>query len=75
MNFNVLLQKLVDVERSIGVESEIAVRQKVQDAEECLLRLQGEYVSHLRTHAENNDFERFALLRSFLPRNDSQGCS
>lgn len=75
MKFNILLQQLVEIEQSIGVEPDIAVRQKVLDAQECLLRLQGEYVNRLRTHTENTDTERFALLRSFTARNNSQGYS
>lgn len=63
MNTNVLLQKLIEIERSIGVETDSAIRHKVQDAEECLLRMQGQRVDELRTQAAANDSQRFTLLR------------
>lgn len=37
-----LLQKLITIERSIGVESNSTVRELVQDAQDCLLQMQKE---------------------------------
>lgn len=68
LNSDMLLQKLIDLERSIGVETNGALRGKVLDAQECLLRMQGERVQHLRTQVAHNDSHRFALLRTFSSR-------
>jgi hypothetical protein len=37
-----LLQKLITIERSIGSESDSAIRHMVQDAQDCLLQMQKE---------------------------------
>jgi len=48
MNTTVLLEKLIQIERSIGVETNFAVRSLVQDAQDYLLGMQRERVEHLR---------------------------
>lgn len=70
MNSSILLQKLIDIERSIGVETDSTVRHKVLDAEDCLLRMQGELLGQLRTSEAIHAQQRFSLLHAFsLQRN------
>ncbi len=42
MNDTVLLKKLIDIERSIGIESNNAIRNLVHDAQAYLLEMQKE---------------------------------
>lgn len=72
MNSTLLLQKLIEIETSIGVETDSAIRHKVQDAQECLLRMHGEAVEHLRAQAIKGASPRFALLHEFSLRNQSE---
>jgi hypothetical protein len=37
-----LLHKLIDIEKSIGIETDRAILDKIRDAENCLLELQKE---------------------------------
>ena len=37
-----LLHKLIDIEKSIGIETDTAILHKIRDAENCLLELQKE---------------------------------
>lgn len=48
MNITVLLAKLIEVERSIGVESETMLRNRLYEVEDYALRMQKEMVEHLR---------------------------
>lgn len=68
MNPRILLEKLIDIEQSIGVETDSTLRRKVLDAQDCLLRMQGELVERLRNHAVESGAGRFALLRAFSLR-------
>jgi len=72
VNPNLLLQKLIEIERSIGIETDSTIRHKVLEAEECLLRMQGQRVEQLRAQAATNDSERFSLLRALSQRKASQ---
>jgi hypothetical protein len=47
MNTLPLLEQLLDIERSIGIETNDALRRKVQDAEDCLVQLQKEIAENL----------------------------
>lgn len=67
MQFTAILQKLTELELSIGIESENEVRYRVLDIQECLLRLQADLTSRLRNHGESSESQRFSLLRSFSP--------
>jgi len=51
MNSHVLLAKLIDIERSIGVETETVLRMKVIDAQVCLLSLHKELAEVLSKKA------------------------
>ena len=42
MNFTILLQKLIDIEKSIGTDSRQVTLEKVFDLEICLLEMQRE---------------------------------
>lgn len=41
MSSTILLEKLIEIERSIGVETECKIRRKVLEAQEYLLRTHG----------------------------------
>jgi hypothetical protein len=47
MNITVLLAKLIEVERSIGVESETMLRNRLYEVEDYALRMQKEMVERL----------------------------
>jgi hypothetical protein len=48
MNTNILLDKLIEIERSIGVETNTTLRKQVLDAQDCVLEMQREMVENLR---------------------------
>jgi hypothetical protein len=60
MSPNLILEQLLDIELSIGVEPNAIVRKKVQDAEDSLLLLQKETVDNLRS--ESTVMNRVARL-------------
>jgi hypothetical protein len=51
MNTTVLLEKLIDVERFVGVEPDGEIRRKVIDIEEYVLRMQSEPAEEPRNAA------------------------
>jgi hypothetical protein len=53
MNTSVLLEMLIDIERSVGVETTTTLRNKVIDAQECLLLLQKEMSANLRARSHH----------------------
>lgn len=48
MDLAVLRDKLIDLQASIGVETNTALRMKVMDAQDCLLAMQKTAVDDLR---------------------------
>jgi hypothetical protein len=48
VNTTILLQKLIDIERAIGTESDQTILDKVFDAENCVLQMQREMIENLR---------------------------
>ena len=66
MNPSVLLQKLIDIERSIGVETESTTRRKVLEAQEYILRAHwnGEPGRRPST-SESSEPGKFYMLRKF----------
>jgi hypothetical protein len=40
LNFNILLEQLIDIQRSIGVETDNTIRKMLLDAQESLVTLQ-----------------------------------
>ena len=63
MNQTVLLQKLIAIERAIGVTSNNTLRDLVYDAEGYLLQMQREEVEALAAQPERETRPRFQLLR------------
>jgi hypothetical protein len=49
VNITILLQKLIDIERSIGVEPDKIILGKVFDAESCVLSMQKEMMNRPRS--------------------------
>lgn len=47
MNTSPIVERLIEIERAIGVRDPIAVRRMVIEAEECALELHKELVQHL----------------------------
>jgi hypothetical protein len=75
MNYRVLLDKLLRIQRAVGVESNLTVQKMLMDAEECLLELEKERVQTLLRDAhrsviseprtEPNSFALHAESREF----------
>ncbi len=63
MNINILLGKLIDIERSIGVETDTTLRNQVLDAQDYLLGIQKEIVEKLRKEPRRAAFEPFPSSR------------
>lgn len=64
MNPSVLLQKLIEIERSIGIETESTTRRKVLDAQDYLLRVTWGSDDALRLHSmEARQTGKFYMLR------------
>jgi hypothetical protein len=61
MSPNLLLEQLLDIERSIGTETNAIVRRKVQDAEDSLLLLQKETVEYLRKESRASESRHLEL--------------
>lgn len=66
MYISELLDRLFDIERSIDVENSTVIRNKVLDAEECVLRIQNEIseVLHIISASDGcrDRFPSLALL-------------
>jgi hypothetical protein len=67
-NFTVLLEKLITIEKSIGMDTPIAVRQLLIDAQDCVLQLHGELVRHGKLVQAVQAPKGFALLRGITGR-------
>ncbi|HEY1767873.1 MAG TPA: hypothetical protein VGG26_09470 [Terracidiphilus sp.] len=48
MTVNIVLEKLIEIERSIGVETDTNLRKQVLDAQDYILEIQKEIVEKLR---------------------------
>jgi hypothetical protein len=66
MSPNLILEQLLDIERSIGVETNAIVRKKVQDAEDSLLLLQKETVDNLRKEFRGNESRSIHITNSLV---------
>ncbi len=62
MNHTLLLQKLIAIERAIGVASNNTVRDLVYEAEGYLLQMQREEVEALAARPERETRQRFQRL-------------
>ena len=56
-NMNTLLDKLIEIERSIGVETDSTLRNLVIDAQDCVLGMQKQAVENLRKSPARFAFE------------------
>jgi hypothetical protein len=61
MDTGVLIGKLLDIERAIGMEDSAALRARVVDAQECTLRLQKQLIEDLRVRSG------FSIVRNSGP--------
>ena len=65
VNPTILLQKLIDIERSIGVETESTTRRRVLEAQDYLLQTHWGSEEAFRPHGhEHGPNRRFSLLRN-----------
>jgi len=48
MDTGVLIGKLLDIERALGIEDTTTLRTRVIDAQECVLRMQKQLIEDLR---------------------------
>jgi len=63
MNSSVLLEKLIQIERSIGTETNFTVRGLVQDAQDYVLGMQREKVEKLRKEPRRIEAPRYSRSR------------
>jgi hypothetical protein len=63
VNINILMGKLIEIEQSIGVETNATVRKQVLDAQNYLLGIQKEIVEKLRREPRRAAFEPFPASR------------
>ena len=63
MDTNILLQKLIEIEKSIGVETNTTLRKQVLDAQDCVLQIQKETAENLRKGPRRFVFEPFPSSR------------
>jgi hypothetical protein len=63
VNINILLGKLIEIERSIGIETDTTLRKQVLDAQDCLLGIQKEIVEKLRKEPRCAAFDPFPASR------------
>jgi hypothetical protein len=61
LNTTILLQKLIDIEKSIGKETDRAILEKIFDAENCVLEMQREMIESLRKEPRNDVMHRLAV--------------
>jgi hypothetical protein len=57
---NLLLEKLIQLERSIGVETETTLRRQVIDAQDCVLAMQKEIAENFRKESRRVVFEPYS---------------
>ncbi|HEX4029418.1 MAG TPA: hypothetical protein VHX20_03595 [Terracidiphilus sp.] len=57
-NSGMLIGKLLDIERALGVEDTASLRTRVIDAQECVLRMQKQLIDDLRVRSG------FSIVRS-----------
>jgi len=59
MNTTVLLQKLIEIERSIGVETNATIRNQVLDLQDYVLEMQKQTLENLRKQPRHFGLEPF----------------
>jgi hypothetical protein len=60
VNTTILLQKLINIERAIGTESDQTILDKVFDAENCVLQMQREMIENLRKQPRRDVISKLA---------------
>ena len=65
MNNTVLLQKLIEIERSIGATDNVTLRQLVYEAEDCLLEIQKESAQSFILDSSRGAMPRFNAMPRF----------
>ncbi len=68
MNNTVLLQKLIAIERSIGMSDNATIRQLVFEAEDCLLEIQRERAQNFFLDSWRTTMPRFHVIGE-VPQN------
>jgi hypothetical protein len=73
MNMRMLIDKLTDIQLSIGVEEDLSIRNKVIDIQDCLLQMQRERADSFRIRSCRSDvlatgWAFFHALASLLGR-------
>jgi hypothetical protein len=63
MSVNILLEKLIEIERSIGVETDTTLRKQVLEAQDYVLEIQKEIVDKLRKEPRRIQMEPFPSSR------------
>jgi len=71
MSSTILLEKLIDIERSIGVETESKIRRKVLEAQEYLLRTHGLFREGILASGSENYGQCDVLRRAFSLRKNA----
>ncbi len=66
-----LLHKLIDIEKSIGIESDKTILHKIRDAENCLLELQRETLENRFPAEPKPEAMRRHVNLVFCPVTDS----
>jgi hypothetical protein len=51
MDTGILIGKLLEIERAIGIEDTRALRTRVLDVQECVLRMQKQHIEDLRVRS------------------------
>jgi hypothetical protein len=51
MDTGVLIGKLLDIERALGIEDTASLRTRVVDAQDCVLRMQKQLIEDLRVRS------------------------
>jgi len=60
VNVTIILRKLIDIEKSIGLETNAMILDKVFDAENCLLQMQSEMIESLHSESRRSVTQRLA---------------
>ena len=63
MNIQILLAKLIEIERSIGVETNTTLHKQVLDAQDYVLGMHKEIVERLRKEPRSLAFESLTTTR------------
>lgn len=77
MDFRPLLQKLIEIEMSVGIESTASTRSRIQDAEDYLLQMQSENISSRKKNvgqAEPQELPCCAILCRGKHKESSESC-